>query len=333
MIMTIASTKRFCLLHSGLLAVTLALPLTLTGCFSGEGDRNGGASGDKEKPAEANASRKPLGDTGIIFTFPIDLQKDSIKIRLVGVKDPEITPINPEDQADLGMAVRGLAAGSYDAYITAKARGSSREHAAFIKGINVSRDEFANYNLTHFAPSSTLKGQVRVLGHSQHDKVAVAVNGMPVSGTTDKDGRFTLPFLPEGNYEVTFGRKDLRNGRFSQVTIDQAEVDLGVIAMKRSAEFAGLVTIHEVKPGQGSDQFTLDMVIADTRPDAQFVKFHNADSGFDAIDWRPLRTSIQTPWQKNADNKLYILIGDKNKKVLLKNVKVVQMQPPTPTAP
>lgn len=311
------------------LILSTALAVSVTGCFAGEGDKN---AGDKTAEAKDVTPIQHFGDTGIIFTFPLKLDKSSIKIRLAGIDKPDIKALSPDDPSDLAMAVRGLAAGSYDAYITAKAVGSGVEHAAFVSGIKVSREEFANYNLTHFAPSSTLKGKVRIIGQTRHDKVKLAINGIPVTATSADDGRFTVPFLPEGSYDLSFSRADLQPGRLSQVAVDSGIVDLGTIAMKKSVEFTDLVTIHDVLPGSAEGLFKLDMVIADTRPDAEFIKFSHQNTGWDGIAWRPFRTSIQTEWLKNSSSQLYILIGDKNKSVLLKKAKTVQMQPAT-TAP
>lgn len=310
-----------------LTAVAIMTVATMTSCFSGKGDKS--AAQPEPAPKEVNSTLS-LGDSGIIFTFPQALEKSSIKIRLKGYTDIEVKAISPGDPDDLGMAVRGLNSGKYDAYITAKARGSNIEHAAYVSGIVVGRDEFANYNLTHFAPSSTVKGNVRVIGHSQHGDVAIAVQGIPVSAKTDSGGNFTLPYLPAGTYDILFSRSDLRQGRMSQVTIDQATVSLGTVAMKKSAEFAGLITIHEVKPATTDGNYLLDMVIADTKPDAAYIKFNHQDNGWDGIEWRPFRSSIQTEWQKNATNQIYVQIANSSKKILTQKVKVVQMQPATP---
>lgn len=307
-------------------ALLLVLAVSVTGCFAEKGDKDAG-----NKAADAKDIRpvSHFGDTGIIFTFPLKLQKSSITIRLAGVDKPDIKALSPDDPSDLAMAVRGLAAGSYDAYITAKALGSGIEHAAFIAGIKVSRDEFANYNLTHFAPSSTLKGKVRIIGQSQHDKVKLAINGIPVTSTTGGDGRFAVPFLPEGHYTISFSRADLLPGRLSQVAVASSTVDLGTIVMKKSVEFSDLITIHDVKPAADPGVFQLDMVIADKRPDAEYIKFNHQNTGWDGIDWRPFRTSIHTDWQQNSSSQLYILIADKSKTVLVKKAKTVQMQPAT----
>lgn len=310
------------------LALCAAFAISVTGCFAGKGDKD---AGKKAAQAKNHTPTQHFGDTGIIFTFPQKLQKSSITIRLAGVEKPDIKALSPDDPSDLAMAVRGLAAGSYDAYITAKEAGNGIEHAAYIAGIKVSREEFANYNLTHFAPSSTLKGQVRVLGQSQHDKVKLAINGIPVTSTTGEDGRFTAPFLPAGSYDMSLSRADLQPGRLSQVAIDGQSVDLGTIVMKKAVEFSDLVTIHDVKPGADEGMFQLSMVIADTRPDAEFIKFNHQNAGWDGIAWRPFRTSLKTLWQQNATNQLYILIADKNKSVLVKKAKTVQMQPATAT--
>lgn len=307
--------------------LALLAAVTLTSCFSGKGDTS--KVEPEPAPKEENATRN-LGDSGIIFTFPQALDKSSIKIQLKGYSDIEVKAISPGDPDDLGMAVRGLNSGRYDAYITAKARGSNTEHAAYVSGIEVSRDEFANYNLTHFAPSSTVKGNVRVIGHSQHGDVAIAVQGIPVSAKTDSDGNFTLPFLPAGTYDIVFSRSDLRLGRMSQMSIDQATINLGTVAMKKSAEFAGLITIHEVKPAATDGKYLLDMIIADTKPDAALIKFNHQDNGWDGIAWRPFRSSIQTEWKKNSTNQIYVQIANSSKKVLTQKVKVVQMQPATP---
>lgn len=290
-------------------------------CFS----ENGKKDSDNSDIPKSQDVKIENSQSGIILSLPKNIKKDTVSIKILGIETPIISEMAPNDVNDMGFALKNLPIGKYDILVKAT-KNDSTSAAIFLQEISIPTEEFINYTISEMPVSSSLKGNLNVLGEKNAKGIKVYLEGILLETSThDSSGSFILNDIPKGKYTISFSRDDLFSGKFSEIEFSGLPVNLGPVYLKKNSDFVGNITIHSVIKTPEEEKYKASILISNLN-NASYFKIANLEQNLENQDAFPFKSSIEHIIDHRVSKEIYIQVFNSSNEIILKSTKSVSIQ-------